>query len=325
MASWSEEDIPDLGGRRALITGAASGIGYEAARALAGHGARVLLVDRNEQAGALALQRIRALCPGAQVQFLGLDLASQQAIRDFAARCLDRGEPLDLLINNAGIQPLSTRRTTGDGFELTFGIGHLGHFALTGLLLPLLLDAPSPRVVTVSSMVHGRARLDFDDLQLERHYDSQRAYNRTKLANLLFARELQRRIDLAGLTLKSIAVHPGVARTAIGRNRRQLGRFAPGDYLVSVILSFVMPFLGQPARAGAAPTLFAATAAEAEGGGFYGPDGFREMKGAPAPAVVQPAALDAVAGRRLWEVSVQLTGVDYSALALRARQRLSTA
>lgn len=322
---WREQDIPDLTGRRALVTGAASGIGYEAARALAEHGARVLVVDRNEPAGAEALQKIRARRADAQVEFLALDLGSQQAIRDFAARCLARGEPLDLLVNNAGVQPISTRRTTGDGFELTFGIGHLGHFALTGLLLPLLLGAPAPRVVTVSSMVHGRARLNFDDLQLERHYDSQRAYNRTKLANLLFARELHRRAEAAGLALKSIAVHPGVARTAIGRNRRNLGRFAAGDYLISVILGFVMPFLGQSARAGAGPTLYAATSADAVGGGFYGPDGFREMKGAPAPAIVQPAGLDAEAGQRLWEVSEQLTGVDYGALSSRARQCLRTA
>lgn len=314
VTKWSENDIPDLSGRRALVTGAASGIGYETARALAERGAHVLLVDRNEPAGTEALRSIRALRHDASVEFVRLDLGSQQAIRDFATRCVAPAEPLDLLINNAGIQPIGTRRTTADGFELTLGIGHLGHFALTGVLLPLLLAAPAPRVVTVSSMVHGRGRLNWDDLQLERSYEAQRAYNRTKLANLLFARELQRRATAAGTPLMSLAAHPGVARTAIGRNRRSLGRFSAGDYLVSVILSFVMPFLGQSARDGALPTLYAATAADVVGGGFYGPGGFREMKGPPAPAVVEPPGLDAEAARRLWEVSEELTGVRYAAL-----------
>ncbi|HQR03121.1 MAG: SDR family oxidoreductase [Proteobacteria bacterium] len=314
MAGWSEHDIPDLAGRRILITGAASGIGFEAARALARQGAEVLLVDRNEGAGHAALERIRALRSDARVRFLPLDLSRQQSVKDFAARLLAERRPLDVLINNAGIQPISERRTSPDGFELTFAIGHLGHFTLTGLLLPLLLAAPSPRVVTVSSMVHGRGYLQWDDLQMERTYSSQRPYNQTKLANLLFARELQKRADASGKRLMSIAVHPGVARTAIGANRKNLGRYRLGDHMISLTLSFVMPFLGQPASAGALPTVYGAVSPEARGGGFYGPDGFGEMKGAPGIATIKPAGQDMEAAERLWKISEQLTGVTFEAL-----------
>jgi NAD(P)-dependent dehydrogenase (short-subunit alcohol dehydrogenase family) len=311
MAKWNENDIPDLRGRRILVTGAASGIGYEAARALAQHGAEVLLVDRNDVAGRAAVDRIRALRADARVKFLPLDLGRLQSVRDFAAALLAEGKPLDVLINNAGINSISQRQTSADGYELTFAIGHLGHFVLTGLLLPLLKAAPAPRVVTVSSVVHGKGRIDWNDLQMEERYDPQRAYNQTKLANLLFAREFQRRVDQAGAKIKSIAVHPGVARTAIGASRKNLGQYRLGDYMVSAILSVVMPFLGQPASAGALPTVYAAVSPDAVGGGFYGPDGFGEMKGAPKAAIIKPAAQDMVAAKRLWEATEQITGVRY--------------
>ncbi|TJY59056.1 SDR family NAD(P)-dependent oxidoreductase [Sinimarinibacterium sp. CAU 1509] len=311
MADWSEQNIPDQTGKRALITGAASGIGFEAARALAQHGATVLIADRNEAAGHTAVERIRALRADAQVEFLPLDLSNLQGVKDFAKALLARGEPLDILINNAGIQPITERRTSADGFELTFGIGHLGHFALTGLLLPLLHAAPAPRVVTISSIVHGQGYFDWDDLQMERGYSSQRPYNQTKLANLLFARELQRRIEQAGSKLKSIAVHPGVARTSIGANRKQLGPYHLVDHLITMILGLVMPLLGQPAAAGALPTLYGATSEDAQGGGFYGPSGFGEMKGPPKAAKIKPAGNDMDAAQRLWAVSEQLTGVVY--------------
>jgi NAD(P)-dependent dehydrogenase (short-subunit alcohol dehydrogenase family) len=312
MANWNENNIPDLSGRTALVTGAGSGIGFEAARALAQHGAELLIVDRNEPAGLAAVARIRALRPDAKVMFRPLDLSHLKAVKDFAAAQLDEGRKLDILMNNAGIQPIATRRTSADGFELTFAIGHLGHFALTGLLLPLLNAAPAPRVVTVSSLVHGQGRFDWDDLQMKNGYDAQRAYNQTKLANLLFARELQRRSDQAGGKIKSIAVHPGVAQTSIGSNRKALGQFRFGDYLVSAALSFAMPFLGQPAAAGALPTLYGAVAPQAEGGGFYGPGGFGEMKGAPGPAVMKPAGRDMAAAAKLWDVTETLTAVRFA-------------
>lgn len=312
MHKWSENDIPDLTGKRVLITGGASGIGLEAARALALHGADVIVADRNEHIGRTIPDRIRALRADARISFRPLDLSHLQTVKDFAASMIAEGEPLDILINNAGIQPISDRRTSSDGFELTFAIGHLGHFTLTGLLLPLLHAAPSPRVVTVSSMVHGRGGFDWADLQMERGYRAQRAYNQTKLANLLFAREFQRRIDEAGSKIRSIAVHPGVAQTSIGDNRRQLGKFGLGDYVVSSILTVVMPYLGQPAAAGALPTLYAATAPDAAGGGFYGPDGFGEMKGAPGPARIKPAAQDMAIARKLWDLTEQMTGIRFT-------------
>jgi len=314
MSKWDENNIPDLRNKRFLITGGASGIGYEAARALALHGAEVLIADRNEHGAQQAMRQIRVLKPDAQLEFLPLDLGNQKAVREFAVRLIAAGKPLHTLINNAGIQPLSTRRTSADGFELTFGIGHLGHFALTGLLLPLLLATPGARVVTVSSMVHGQGSFDWHDLQMEHGYNSQRPYNQTKLANLLFARELQRRVDAAGKPLLSVAVHPGVSKTNIGTNRHQLGGFHVGDYLVTLAIALANTLFGQSAQGGAQPTLYGATAPEIKGGGFYGPDGFGEMKGSPAPAKIKPAAQDMAVAKRLWEVSEQLTGVRYEAL-----------
>ncbi|MDX3885243.1 MAG: SDR family oxidoreductase [Sphingomonas sp.] len=311
MRKWGENDIPDLSGKRVLITGAASGIGFEAARALARRGAEILAVDRNEQLGRTIADRIGASTADAKLEFRMLDLSRLQAVKDFAASLAAEGRPIDILVNNAGIQPISERRTSGDGFELTFAIGHLGHFTLTGLLLPLLNATPAPRVVTVSSLVHGQGRFNWNDLQIERGYRAQRAYNQTKLANLLFAREFQRRIDQAGSNIKSIAVHPGVAQTSIGANRKQLGKFRLADHFISSILSVVMPYLGQPASAGALPTLYGATAPDAEGGGFYGPGGFGGMKGAPAPATIKPSGQDMAAAGKLWGITEELTGVRF--------------
>lgn len=311
MGKWGETDIPDLTGRRALVTGAASGIGFETARALALHGARVIIADRNAEAGHTALDRIRALRPDARVEFQALDLADLGKVKAFAASILAQGDPLDLQINNAGIQPISTRLTSADGFELTFAIGHLGHFALTAYLYPLVAAATAGRIVTVSSLVHGSGRFDWDDLNMTKDYNSQRAYNQTKLANLLFARELQARIDQRGDRVKSLAAHPGVAQTSIGANRKSLGAFHLVDHLVSLTLSLVMPFLGQPAAEGALPILYAATSNDVVGGGFYGPDGWGEMKGFPSPAKVKPAARDPQVASRLWAVTEQLTGTRF--------------
>lgn len=311
MAKWTEQNIPALAGRRILVTGAASGIGFEAARALAEHGAEVLLADINEQGGEAALARIRACRADARVSFLRLDLSSQEAVKAFAAGLLAEGRPIDVLVNNAGIQPPIQRRTTADNFELTFGIGHLGHFTLTGLLLPLLLKAPAPRVVTVSSLAHKSGTLDWDDLQVTRNYTSQRPYNQTKLANMLFAQELQRR---AGNRLLSLVVHPGVSRTNIGAGRQGQKRDSLREHMIDVILAFAMTFLGQDADAGAWPTMYAATMPDVVPGGYYGPDGFGGMKGSPVLSPVAPRGLDPEAARRLWAASEQLTGVRYTAL-----------
>lgn len=311
---WSEQNIPDLSGKRALVTGGASGIGLAAVRGLALHGAEVLIADRNTEAGQAACAQIRAEYPKAKLDFLALDLSSLQNVRRFAQTLLDQGQTLDLLINNAGINPISERRTTVDGFELTFGIGHLGHFALTGLLWPLLLQSAAPRVVTVSSVVHKLGSFDWDDLQMAQHYNTQRPYNQTKLANLVFARELQRRATAAGLPLLSLAVHPGVSRTNIGAARKAMGNYNVIDHMVSGVLAAVMKVFGQSAEAGGLPTLYAATSPTVSAGGFYGPDGFAEMKGAPAPAKAHRVACHQDTATRLWLVSEQLTGVRFAGL-----------
>lgn len=308
---WSEKEIPDLSGKRILVTGAASGIGFEAARALAEHGAEVFLADINEKGGETALTNIRASCAEAKVVFRRLDLSSQQAVKAFAQSLLEEGKPLDVLINNAGIQPPIQRRTTVDGFEVTFGIGHLGHFTLTGLLLPLLLKASAPRVVTVASLAHKMGSFDFDDLQVEHNYHSQRPYNQTKLANMLFGKELQRR---AGNRLLSVVVHPGVARTNIGSGRQGQVRGSFWEHMIDVILAFVMTFLGQDADAGAMPTMYAASMPGLVPGGYYGPDGFGGMKGSPVLTQPNPRGLDMETAAKLWQASEQLTGIRYDAL-----------
>lgn len=311
MSRWTNEDVPDLTGKRVLVTGAASGIGFEAARALAQKGAEVILADVNREGGERAVQEIRRSAHHAAVEFRSLDLSSLEAIKVFGQALLQEGRPLDRLINNAGIQPISERKTTVDGYELAFGIGHLGHFTLTATLLPLLLRTRAPRVVTVSSFMHKAGYFDWDDMQMERNYTSQRSYNQTKLANLLFARELQRRARASGSQLLSLAVHPGVARTSIGANRRKQGRFHFGDHLVSLVLGVVFPLLGQPARQGAWPTLFAATAPDVLPGGFYGPRGIGGFKGSPALTQPALAGQDMETAGRLWKASEQLSGTRF--------------
>ena len=298
MPSWTIADIPGQTGRRAVITGATGGLGYECALALAGAGAEVILTGRNPAKGAAALARIHGAHPAARIQFAGLDMASLASITAFATRAAG---PIDLLINNAGVMALPKRRVTADGFEMQFGTNHLGHFALTGLLLPVLQGG---RVVTVSSILARRGAIHFEDLQGERPYDPDRAYAQSKLANLIFARALQGRA--AGVT--SIAAHPGWARTDLIANGPQAEGGNDWRHRVSAVLS---PFLSQPAAAGALPLLFAATAPDAAPGGYYGPDGMFELAGAPCPAKVPSRALDEGVVRRLWDVSEHLTGVRF--------------
>ncbi len=311
MHCWTDADLPDLTGKRALITGATRGIGYATARALALHGAEVIMASRNAVDGEQAVERIRSQRSGARVEFRRLDLGSLQEVREFCATLLAEGRGLDLLINNSGLNPLNVRHLSRDGFELSFGVGHLGHFALTGQLLPLLLKTPVPRVVTVSSIVQQYGFFDWDDLQIQHNYSSQRAYNQTKLANLMFARELQRRASAAHLPLLSIGVHPGMARTNIADARHELGEFQFADYLISVAM-MLMFFVGQSAREGAWPLLYAATDPAAQGGGYYGPHGIAETRGFPAPARLHTAVLAEATAQRLWQISEQLTGIHFA-------------
>ena len=310
QGKWTAQQIPSQAGRTALVTGANSGIGYQAALELARHGAHVLLGCRNEAKGRAALERLQREAPGASAEVVALDMASLASIRAFAAAFLAREIALDLLINNAGVMALPTRELTEDGFERQFGTNHLGHFALTGLLLPALLAAPAPRVVTVASLAHRNGKIAFDNLQSERSYKGKGwdAYGASKLANILFAKELDRRARAAHSRLLSLAVHPGVSTTSIFAN-------GPGENnLKAIAVKVLAPVLMQKDDAGALPTLYAATSPDARGGEYIGPDGFGELKGAPVVVQPRPQALDVAVGERLWAVSEELTGVHYPAL-----------
>src|SRR5271156_839711 len=307
MDSWSVADIPSQRGKLAVVTGATGGLGYETALALAGAGAEVLVTGRNAEKGSRAITSIRRVAPSAKIRFEMLDLASLASVRAFAAKMVANGRPLDLLINNAGVMNLPTRRLTEDGFELQFGTNHLSHFALTGVLLPLLRKAQSPRVVNVSSLAHRGGKIDFSNLQAELKYNSWAAYQQSKLANLLFTFELQRRSDAYGWGLMSNAAHPGYARTDLIPNG------PGGGGLKGLGAKILGSFMSHSAAAGARATLFAATSPQAAPLGYYGPNGFYELKGPVAPAQVFPQAKDEAVARKLWEVSEQLTAVKWPA------------
>ena len=294
MSGWTAAEIPDQRGRVAIVTGANSGIGLAAARELARAGARVVMAVRNQDKGREAAQTITG-----EVEVRELDLADLASVRAFAG-AFD-GE-LHLLINNAGVMA-PPRRLTKDGFESQFGTNHLGHFALTGLLLPRLLATEEPRVVTLSSGAHRIGRIRFDNLQGERRYVSWLWYGQSKLANLMFCFELQRRATEAGVPLKSMAAHPGYARTNL--------QFAAPPWYEQLIMRITNPVMGQSAEMGALPTLYAATVPDLPGGTFIGPDGFLEQRGHPKIVTGAGRAYDEDAARRLWEVSEELTGVRY--------------
>jgi NAD(P)-dependent dehydrogenase (short-subunit alcohol dehydrogenase family) len=307
MARWTADEIPDLSGRTAVVTGGNSGIGYHTALELARHGARVVVASRSADKGRAAVKQIKEATSGAGVvEWAGLDLADLSSVRDFAAHV---DGSIDLLVNNAGVM-MVPRQQTVDGFELQFGTNHLGHFALTGLLLPALLAASSgapPRVVTVSSGEHHKGTMNFDDLMGEQSYGQMRAYQQSKLANLLFTFELQRRADAAGVDLLSVAAHPGFAATNLGRS---------GNPLMALGVR-IAQLAAQPAAQGALPTLYAATAPDVRGAEYFGPDGRGEQRGYPQRVRASVAAQDEAAAKRLWETSEELTGVRYEALASR--------
>src|SRR3984885_9939654 len=278
MNAWSVANIPSQQGKLAVVTGATGGLGYETALALAGAGAEVLVTGRNTEKGRVAIDRINRAVPSAKVRFEMLDLASLRSVRAFVAKVVANGQPVDLLINNAGVMDLPGRRLTEDGFEMQFGTNHLSHFAFTGLLLPVLRIAEAPRVVNVSSIAHRGGKIDFANLQAERKYRSWPAYQQSKLANLLFTLELQRRSDAYGWGLMSNAAHPGFARTDLIPN-------GPGSKGMMGLISKTMGrFMSHSATAGALPTLFAATSPAAVRMGYYGPNGFYELKGGGGPA-----------------------------------------
>lgn len=305
MSGWSAHDIPDQSGRTAVVTGANSGLGYVTARELARKGARVVLACRSEARGRDAVERLLGELPGADVELRRLDLGDLASVREFAPRY----ERLDLLVNNAGVMALPYG-TTVDGFERQFGVNHLGHFALTGLLLPALLAAPGARVVTVSSMAHLLGNIGPRDLNSERRYRRWTAYGRSKTANLLFTHELARRLAAAGAGVVAVAAHPGYAAT----NLQTAGPRAEGRRGAERLMEIGNRFLAQPAEAGALPVLYAATAPDVPPDSFTGPS-FAMWRGAPAPSWRAPWTLDDRAGERLWAASERLTGVSYEALA----------
>ncbi len=302
---WTAAQMPSQTGKTVLITGANSGIGYQAALEFARHGAHVLLGCRSQAKGEAALERLHRESPGTNTELVLLDMASLRSVRAFAEAFASSGAALDVLINNAGVMALPERQLTEDGFERQFGTNHLGHFALTGLLLPALQRAGESRVVTVASLAHRNGKMVWDDLQSERKYVPWEAYNSSKLANILFARELDRRARDKGLGLVSVAVHPGVARTNIFENGPGTGS------LKAKILAVLAPLLTQDDAMGALPTEYAATAPQVKGGEYLGPDGPGEFKGYPKVVTPRPQALDQAAGQRLWQESERLTGVSY--------------
>lgn len=289
---------------RAVVTGATGGLGFETAAGLARAGAHVVLAGRDAAKGQAALARLRREVPGAVAAFEMLDLASLASVEAFAARMLAADAALDTLVNNAGVMAPPDRRTTADGFELQFGVNYLGHFALTARLMPALLRAEAgARVVQVSSLAHRRGRIAWDDLQGERRYSPWAAYGQSKLAMLMFARELARRAKAQGWPLVSIAAHPGWAATDLIAN-------GPGG-LQARLLDAGFRLFAQSAADGALPLIFAAASPDAKAGGYYGPTGFGEIKGPPGPSRVMPQAQDAAAAARLWAVSETLTGVAF--------------
>jgi NAD(P)-dependent dehydrogenase (short-subunit alcohol dehydrogenase family) len=298
----TQAEIPSQLGKTAVVTGATGGLGYEAALALAKAGAEVILTGRDDQKGRSAIEKISREVIGAKISYEHHDLASLASIADFAQRMHVR-QSLDLLINNAGVMALSRRQTTADGFEMQFGTNYLGHFALTARLMPLLRRASGPRVVSVSSLAHRTAFIDFGDLQGSRVYSPWKAYGQSKLACLIFALELQRRSDAAGWNLSSSAAHPGFSRT-------NLFASGPGG-LISLATDFAAPLFGHSAADGARPILFAATSPQAKPGAYYGPGGIGELRGAPAPALIMLRARDAVTAAKLWDVSEKLTGTSF--------------
>jgi NAD(P)-dependent dehydrogenase (short-subunit alcohol dehydrogenase family) len=302
IKNWTVSKIPQRNNGLAVVTGSTEGIGYEDALALSAAGWKVIIMGRNARKGADAMAKILQINPNAKVSFEKIDLADLFSIKSFASKMIARGEAIDLLINNAGVMTPPKRLETADGFELQFGTNHIGHFALTAQLLPLLRKAQDARVVTVSSVAYRGGKINFDDLQSKYSYVPGKAYSQAKIANLMFALELQRQSEKHGWGITSIASHPGVSRT-------NLLITGAGRWSVAGMVRTFLPFLFQPASQGALPTLYAATAPEAKGGVYYGPDKMSETPGFPTIAKIPAQAEDKAVAQKLWEVSQNLAQV----------------
>ena len=296
---WTATDIPELKDKVAIVTGANSGIGFETAKELARHGAQTVLACRSVDKAQAALAKIQAELPNAHAEVILLDLASLDSIHQFVGTFKAKYDQLDLLVNNAGIM-MVPYGTTEDGFERQFGTNHLGHFALTGLLLDLLLAVSEGRVVNVSSTAHRMGTIDFENLMFTNgaDYSPSRAYARSKLANLLFTYELQRKFEAIGKETLAVAAHPGWTETNLQQHAGSM--------------RFLNRFFAQQPPTGALPTLYAATAADVEGGDYYGPGGFMEMQGYPKKVKSIDASHDAVTAEKLWQISEELTAVSFN-------------
>lgn len=299
---WSENDVPDQSGRVVVVTGSNTGLGLDTARVLAERGAQVVLAVRNVDKGEAACEKIRQSVPDAEVSTQLLDLGSLESVRTASAELRAAHPRVDLLINNAAVA-FPPKTTTPDGFELQFATNHLGHFALTGLLLENMLGVEGARVVVVASLDHklGGA-IHFDDLQWERRYSSALAYAQSKLANLMFCYEFHRRLVKSGAPLMTVAAHPGYTKSDLFRNM-----WKP----VQAMMKFSDLFIGQDPAKGALPQLYAATMPDVQGGQYWGPDGFLEMAGYPTLVRSSQKSYDQQAQERLWTVSEELTGVTY--------------
>ncbi|QHW00307.1 SDR family oxidoreductase [Spirosoma endbachense] len=304
MKNWTIADIPPRNSGLAIITGSTEGIGYEDALALSSAGWNVIVMGRNPQKGAESIASIQQSNPKAKVSFEKIDLADLSSIRSFASRMISKGQAIDLLINNAGVMTPPKRLETADGFELQFGTNHIGHVALTAQLLPLLRQSPDARVVTLSSVANREGTIIFDDLQSTSSYVPGKAYSQSKLANLMFALEFQRQSEKHGWGITSMAAHPGVSRT-------NLLITGAGRWSAAGMARTFLPFLFQPSAQGALPTLYAATAPEAEGGVYYGPNKMMETRGFPSVAKIPAQAEDAHVSLKLWEISQELAKVDF--------------
>lgn len=296
--NWNLESVPAQNGRIAIVTGANIGLGFETAKVLAAKGCEVIMAARNPQKAEKAIAQIKIEHPGAKLKFIQLDLSRLASVREFAREFLEKYTQLDLLINNAGIM-MTPFSLTEDGFESQFGTNYLGHFQLTGLLLPAMKNVKNSRVVSLSSMAHKPGKIQFDDLNFSKNYNKMKAYSQSKLACLMFGYELQRKLEKANLPTLSVAAHPGVSSTQLGRN-------------MSPVMSYLFPKFGQSAEAGALPILMAALDNSAKGGEYYGPDGFMEMRGKPTVVDSTRLSKNIEVAEKLWEVSEKLVGFKYS-------------
>jgi NAD(P)-dependent dehydrogenase (short-subunit alcohol dehydrogenase family) len=303
---WRPSDIPDLKGKIALVTGANSGLGYYTSLELARKGAHVVVAARNKEKGNAAVERIRSEVPEADLQFMKLDLANIELVKYFADAFIEEYERIDIMINNAGVMAIPLMRTV-QGFEMQFGTNHLGHFALTALMLRFIEQTPGARIVNVTSLMHKYGKFDFDDLNWQKSYNKWAAYSQSKLSNLYFTLELDRRLRAAGMKTAVMAAHPGYAAT----NLQTKGGELEGSKMNVFFNNLANKVVAQPAWKGALPSLYAATSDKAESGKLYGPNGLGATRGYPTEEKINPKFLDPSVWKQLWEESERLTGIKF--------------